>query len=469
MKRPACSERQTGACRSCGPAACQPCRGHEEPVGATDLSARGRRTPTDLWRTGRRERSVPGVQRQERLTPSAEPESSGRSDQLQLAGRVSSGRRTNVNSDPQDWTEDGELGQIRRFDPRCLRRTNVKLRFSSIPSWATLRSCPCNREITHPGFYGGKPWRKPNSEVIVAAHDAAGEGLGDPFPRLPPNRSQKLNGNPVTARTGYRHNSPKVSLFRSSRFLIALRVSKSAVLRQLVCPLRSRPRRGCLSGGSVMSCSSSSVSSTVSKRSFSASHARPLPFVECESFSPRHSTTSQLPGPAPVYQNAGRQALSLTSQVQFSVPRRRHVLTQEAVQRGINEDVATAGQTPNTSRHQEILELLRARLEQIGFVPRYDGLVDCIVEAGDADIYFEVKSASPESVVHQVRTGLGQVLHYMWMDADSSPRTIRGHLVVEGPWVPQNESLQDFLESRLVRLTWSRDISSLEISDVNSS
>ena len=43
----------------------------------------------------------------------------------------------------------------------------------------------------------------------------------------------------------------------------------------------------------------------------------------------------------------------------------------------------------------------------------YDGLVDCIAEANDADIYFEVKSASAETVVHQARTGLGQVLHYI--------------------------------------------------------
>ena len=196
----------------------------------------------------------------------------------------------------------------------------------------------------------------------------------------------------------------------------------------------------------------------------------PRPDLEiAESFLRRTYVTSQLPGPAPVYQNAARRALGPILAPRPSVPRRRHILTQEAVQRGINEDVATAGHTPNTSRHQEILGRLRARLKQIGFVPRYDGLVDCIVEATDADIYFEVKSTSPDSVVHQVRTGLGQILHYMWMDSDDTPRTIRGHLVVEGPWALHNESLRDFLESCLVRLTWSRDISSLETSDVNTS
>ena len=193
----------------------------------------------------------------------------------------------------------------------------------------------------------------------------------------------------------------------------------------------------------------------------------PRPDLEiAESFLRRNYVTSQLPGPAPVYQNAARQALGPILAPRPSVPRRRHLLTPEAVQRGINEDVATAGHTPNTSRHQEILEQLRARLKEIGFVPSYDGFVDCIVELTDADIYFEVKSTSPESVVHQVRTGLGQVLHYIWTDSNADSRTIRGHLVVEGPWADQNESLRDFLESCLVRLTWSRDIPSMGISDL---
>ena len=193
----------------------------------------------------------------------------------------------------------------------------------------------------------------------------------------------------------------------------------------------------------------------------------PRPDLEiAESFLRRNYVTSQLPGAAPVYQNAARQALGPILAPRPSVPRRRHLLTREAVQRGINEDVAAAGHTPNTSRHQEILDRLRARLKQIGFVPRYDGLVDCIVEATDADIYFEVKSTSPESVVHQIRTGLGQVLHYIWMDTDTASRAVRGHLVVEGPWTDQNESLRDFLESYLVRLTWSQDIPSMKTSDL---
>ena len=101
----------------------------------------------------------------------------------------------------------------------------------------------------------------------------------------------------------------------------------------------------------------------------------PRPDVEiAESFLRRKFVTSQLPGPAPVYQNAARQALGHSTPQKLSVPRRRHELTREKVQLGISEDVATAGQTQNTSRHQEILERLRVQLEKIGFTPRYDGL-----------------------------------------------------------------------------------------------
>ena len=86
VKRPACSERQTGACRSCGLAVSQPCRGHEEPVGAQDLSATSRRTPTDLWRTKHGARSVPDVQRKKRSTPTARLVPNGRSDQPRPSG-----------------------------------------------------------------------------------------------------------------------------------------------------------------------------------------------------------------------------------------------------------------------------------------------------------------------------------------------------------------------------------------------
>ena len=72
--------------------------------------------------------------------------------------------------------------------------------------------------ITHPGFYGRKPWKKPNSTLIIDGPRPAKEGLRLPFRKLPPNRSLKLPAHPSHARPGYRHRSPRLTLFRSSRF-----------------------------------------------------------------------------------------------------------------------------------------------------------------------------------------------------------------------------------------------------------
>ena len=151
VKRPACSERQTGACRSCGLAVSQPCRGHGEPAGATNLSATGRRTPTDQVRTKRRERSVPVARQMKRSTPTARPVPSDGSDQLQSLNGCPTGEGLN-HSDPPDWTEDEGPGSTPSSLPALLAESYVKLRSGSIPSWATggeriiLRSCPCNRD-----------------------------------------------------------------------------------------------------------------------------------------------------------------------------------------------------------------------------------------------------------------------------------------------------------------------------------
>ena len=174
--------------------------------------------------------------------------------------------------------------------------------------------------------------------------------------------------------------------------------------------------------------------------------------------------TSQLPGPSPVYLNAARRAVGVSLSSAKVRMRQRHVMTAETVSLGINDDVATSGQTPNSSKHQEILDRLRARLEELRLTPLYDGYVDCIVELSEADVYFEVKSASEDSVVHQVRTGLGQVLHYIWIDTKTNPQVIQGHLIVEGPWSQRYEELKSFVEACSVRLTWSDEIASITAS-----
>ena len=179
MKRPACfsvADRRVSKLRdgwgAAIPQACGIGRGE-------------RRTPTDWFRTKRKARSVPDVQRMKRSTPTARP--------------VPSERRTNVKLQPPDWCPRGEgptsnfnrrteprtkdQGQLRRFGPSCLRRTNVKLRSGSIPSWETLRSTRATG-ITHPGFYGWKPWKKPNNASIITALGTRCEGFRRPTAQI---------------------------------------------------------------------------------------------------------------------------------------------------------------------------------------------------------------------------------------------------------------------------------------------
>ena len=106
-----------------------------------------------------------GSQRKERSTPTVRRVSSGRSDQLQSPDGCPAGEGPTSNSNRRTWTEDGELRQIRRFDPRCLRRTNVNSASAAVPSWETggeriiLRSYPCNRDHA-PRFLWSEPLEK---------------------------------------------------------------------------------------------------------------------------------------------------------------------------------------------------------------------------------------------------------------------------------------------------------------------
>ncbi len=124
---------------------------HEEPAGVTNLSATGRRTPTDQVKTRRKGRA-----------PSRQ--SNGESDRLPTPDRCPATEA--INSQPPDGCPTGEglitptagLDRGRRakptpsFRPALPAKDQRQLRFGSIPSWATggeriiLRSCPCNRD-----------------------------------------------------------------------------------------------------------------------------------------------------------------------------------------------------------------------------------------------------------------------------------------------------------------------------------
>ena len=114
----------------------QPCRRHVESVGAKDA----------LRPTGRG-RGAEGA-------PSSE--SSGRSDQLQLAGRVPDGRRTYVKLQPPDVDRGRRTYvKLRRFGPCCLRRATSNPQRQQFP-----RGRPSRERIirqVRPGQQGSRP------------------------------------------------------------------------------------------------------------------------------------------------------------------------------------------------------------------------------------------------------------------------------------------------------------------------
>ena len=142
----------------------QPCRRHEEPIGAKDAlrpaclrkkrrDALRSRCPADeainlSHRTN--------AQRDGAINPSS-------------PDRCPAGEGPTSNFTRWTWTEDegpvsNSVDSARAGCEGPMSNSAV----ASIPSWATLRSTRATG-ITHPGFYGRKPWRKPNSAFIITA------------------------------------------------------------------------------------------------------------------------------------------------------------------------------------------------------------------------------------------------------------------------------------------------------------
>ena len=162
VKRPACcsvADRRVSKLRDGWG---QPCRRHVESAGAKDALR-----PTCSGRNARRSPSQVSNGRSDQLQPQNQV-SSGRSDQLQPQDQCPTGEGPTSNFNRRTEPRTKDQGQLRRFGPSCLRRTNVKLRSGSIPSWETLWSTRATG-ITHPGFYGWKPWKKPNNASIITA------------------------------------------------------------------------------------------------------------------------------------------------------------------------------------------------------------------------------------------------------------------------------------------------------------
>ena len=106
--------------------------------------------------------------------------SSGRSDQLQLARPVSSGRRGSHFHRRTEPRTKGPASTPSSTRAACGGPT-------SNPAAAAFplgRPCGQTRAtgITHPGFYGGKPWRKPDNTVIITERHQQEEGFRHPPP-----------------------------------------------------------------------------------------------------------------------------------------------------------------------------------------------------------------------------------------------------------------------------------------------
>ncbi len=127
----------------------QPRRGHEEPVEATDALR-----PTGGGRSAESGSSqLPGGGSDPLRPP----------DQCPASEAINSSRQTGVQREKglslqsPDWTEDEGLSQLRRFGPRCLRRTNVNSASAAFPRGRPGESASSSGHAratgtTHPGF-----------------------------------------------------------------------------------------------------------------------------------------------------------------------------------------------------------------------------------------------------------------------------------------------------------------------------
>ena len=180
-----------------------------------------RRTPTDLFRTKRKTQSV--------------QVSNGRSDQPQPQDQCPTGEGPTSNFNRRTELRTKDQGQLRRFGSSCLRRTNVKLRSGSIPSWETLGLPVQQGSRTQVSMVGnlGKsltthpllPHPEPDVKGFAVQPPKSFDSVHISFHKS----SHSSSGNTTRCRAGYRRQSPRVTtrltLRRSSAFLRALRVS----------------------------------------------------------------------------------------------------------------------------------------------------------------------------------------------------------------------------------------------------
>lgn len=116
-------------------------------------------------------------------------------------------------------------------------------------------------------------------------------------------------------------------------------------------------------------------------------------------------------------------------------------------------------------RHQEILKLMGRTLATYGLHPTYSRLVDLRVELPRYEVFFEVKTATRENFLQQVRLATGQLLEYCFrgrrQDGDQPIRLVA--VVERAGDIRDVQFAEDFLKSLGIRLVlWNGDNSEFE-------
>ena len=101
-------------------------------------------------------------------------------------------------------------------------------------------------------FLGTKRWKKPETASIITRTFDRMEGFRGVLGHLSPDHLRRVSSDVATADSAYFRHSLRVQTCRAQRSSFrrphARCVSCSAVLRQLVCPLRPKPRSGWAQG-----------------------------------------------------------------------------------------------------------------------------------------------------------------------------------------------------------------------------
>lgn len=102
--------------------------------------------------------------------------------------------------------------------------------------------------------------------------------------------------------------------------------------------------------------------------------------------------------------------------------------------------------------HRQLVKLVAGRIQQAGFLPVYNPLIDLAAQVEDQQFIFEMKSSQEKNFRAQIRKGLSQLYEYRYLQ-DAPDATLV--LVIEKSLPPTIEWMQEYLETdRNIKLIW---------------